>query len=325
MASPTMGLLPVIDLAPSFDGAAGERETARQIDAVCRESGFFYVTGHGVPQALVDGMFAASRTFFAQPDAVKARTPSHGSPMRRGWDAIGHQALDNGKPADLLEGFNIGLEFDPADPLGTSAPRRGPNQWPDDAVAPGLQATATAYMAALEDTSRHLMRLIALGLELPAGYFEPFMRWPVPSMRLLHYPPQPATAAPEQIGAGAHTDWGALTILAQDMHGGLEVAMPDGSWAEATPIEGCFVVNLGDMIPRWTNGLYHSNPHRVRNRYSNGRPRYSIPFFYEPDYLARIEAVPGTVATGEAPRFAPCTAGEHLREMYRRTYGTVAA
>ncbi|RZJ02767.1 MAG: isopenicillin N synthase family oxygenase [Rubrivivax sp.] len=319
----TTELLPVIDLAASFDGGAGERETARQIDAVCRESGFFYVTGHGVPQALVDGMFAASRTFFAQPDAVKARTPSSGSPMRRGWDAIGHQALDNGKPADLLEGFNIGLEFDAADPLGTSAPRRGPNQWPDEAVAPGLQATATAYMAALEGTSRHIMRLIALGLELPAGYFEPFMRWPVPSMRLLHYPPQPATAAPDQIGAGAHTDWGALTLLAQDNNGGLQVLDGHGAWHDVPPVPQSFVVNLGDLMSRWTNDAYRSTMHRVINRVS-GRDRYSIPYFFDIDFHARVSALPGCFDDAHPARYPTITAGEHHQEKMRAarvTYG----
>ena len=97
--------------------------------------------------------------------------------------------------------------------------------------------------------------------------------------------------------------------------------MPDGSWVDATPLENSFVVNLGDMIPRWTNGLYHSNPHRVRNVSSGGRPRHSIPFFYSPDYEARVEALPGTVGAGERPASEPCTAGEHLRQMAERTYG----
>jgi isopenicillin N synthase-like dioxygenase len=145
------------------------------------------------------------------------------------------------------------------------------------------------------------------------------------TLRMIRYPPHPADADEQTFGAGVHTDWGALTILAQDVHGGLEVCMPDGSWVEATPKEACLVVNLGDMIPRWTNGLYHSNPHRVRNRYSNGLPRYSIPFFYEPDYMARIEPIPGTVMPGEEPRFIPCTAGKHLEEMYRRTYNLAPA
>ena len=138
---------------------------------------------------------------------------------------------------------------------------------------------------------------------------------------MVRYPAHPEGADERTFGAGAHTDWGAVTILAQDAHGGLEVQMPDGGWVAATPMEGTFVVNLGDMIPRWTNGLYHSNPHRVRNTFSGGEARYSIPFFYEPEYLARIVPVPGTVPAGEAPRYTPCTAGEHLQEMYRKTYG----
>jgi isopenicillin N synthase-like dioxygenase len=137
---------------------------------------------------------------------------------------------------------------------------------------------------------------------------------------MIRYPAHPEGADERTFGAGAHTDWGAITILAQDSHGGLEVQMPDGTWVPATPMEGSFVVNLGDMIPRWTNGLYHSNPHRVRNTHSGGQPRYSIPFFYEPEYTARIDPVPGTVAPGTSPRFTPCTAGEHLREMYLKTY-----
>ena len=145
------------------------------------------------------------------------------------------------------------------------------------------------------------------------------------TLRMVRYPAHPADADERTFGAGAHTDWGAITILAQDAHGGLEVHLPDGRWASATPIDDCFVVNLGDMIPRWTNGRYRSNPHRVRNLYSGGAERFSIPFFYEPHYYARIEALPGTVPPGETPRFGPCTVGEHLREMYLKTYGVTPA
>jgi isopenicillin N synthase-like dioxygenase len=168
------------------------------------------------------------------------------------------------------------------------------------------------------------MQLLAMSLELPETYFDETTESPMVTLRMIRYPAHPEGADDRTFGAGAHTDWGAITILAQDSHGGLEVQMPDGRWVPATPMEGCFVVNLGDMIPRWTNGLFHSNPHRVRNVHSSGQPRYSIPFFYEPDYFARIEPVPGTVAEGEAPRFTSCTAGEHLREMYLKTYGMSA-
>ncbi len=308
--------LPVIDLSQSQAGPEAERRVARAVDAVCRESGFFYVTGHGVPASLVEGMFACARHFFAQPADTKARWSTKHSPIRRGWDAVGHQALDNDKPADLLEGYNIGLEFDPADPLGDRQPRRGPNQWPDEAAAPGMQATAEAYLAALEGASRHVMRLIALGLDLPGDYFEPFMRRPVPSMRLLHYPPHPADAQTGQAGAGAHTDWGALTLLAQDDCGGLQVQDADGAWHDVPPVAGSFVVNLGDLMSRWTNDAYRSTMHRVINNVS-GRDRYSIPYFFDIDFHARVSALPGCFDAAHPPRYAEVTAGEHHAEKMR--------
>lgn len=308
--------LPIIDLAPSFQSEAGALAVARRIDAVCRESGFFYVVGHGVPASLRASVFEASRQFFGQDDAVKRRWGSALSPVRRGFDAIGHQALDNGKPADLLEGFNLGMEFDPTDPLGEKAPRRGPNQWPDEQAAPGLRDNATAYMDALLGLSRHLMGLIALGLGLPRDHFETHMRHPVPSMRLLHYPPQPAVSEPDQFGCGAHTDWGALTLLAQDNNGGLQVLDAAGTWHEVPPVPDSFVVNLGDLMSRWTNDAYRSTMHRVINRVS-GRDRYSIPYFFDIDYFARVSALPGCHSATNPPRYAEITAGEHHQEKMR--------
>jgi isopenicillin N synthase-like dioxygenase len=220
---------------------------------------------------------------------------------------------------DLKESFYCGMDW-PADHPYVKAGYQtyGPSQWP--AELPDAQAVCTAYIDAMNSLSLRLMQLMALSLDLPEDYFDAACRDPMVTLRMVRYPPHPEGADERTFGAGAHTDWGAVTILAQDSHGGLEVQMPDSSWVPATPMAGTFVVNLGDMIPRWTNGLYHSNPHRVRNTSSGGAARYSIPFFYEPEYLARIVPVPGTVAPGETPRYTPCTAGEHLQEMYRKTY-----
>jgi isopenicillin N synthase-like dioxygenase len=165
---------------------------------------------------------------------------------------------------------------------------------------------------------------MALSLGLPESYFDHTHPNPMVTLRMVRYPAHPADADERTYGAGAHTDWGALTILAQDAHGGLEVRMPDGEWVPATPVKDAFVVNLGDMIPRWTNDRYHSNLHRVRNVHSGGGPRYSIPMFYSPDFLARVEAVPGTVAPGASARYEPCTVGEHLQQMYRKTFAVAA-
>jgi isopenicillin N synthase-like dioxygenase len=145
------------------------------------------------------------------------------------------------------------------------------------------------------------------------------------TLRLIHYPPQPAVAAFNQLGAGAHTDWGGVTLLAQDDIGGLEVKNVADDWIAAIPVPGTFVVNLGDLMARWTNGLYRSNMHRVKNNNASGRDRYSVPFFYSPDPKARIECLPTCFDAGHPPQFEACTASEHLLEMFRRSYGYAPA
>jgi isopenicillin N synthase-like dioxygenase len=137
---------------------------------------------------------------------------------------------------------------------------------------------------------------------------------------LLRYRPHPADAKPNQLGAGAHTDWGAVTLLAQDTLGGLEVRNVDAEWIRATPIPGTFVVNLGDLMQRWTNGIYLSNMHRVKNN-SSTQDRYSMPFFYGPRPDSRIECMPTCTDAENPPKFPPCTAAEHNYEMFRRSYG----
>ena len=218
---------------------------------------------------------------------------------------------------DLKESFYCGMDW-PAD--HPYVQRRLPHL----RAEPVAGRAARASRPAARPTSRRcnalslrLMQLMALSLDLPGGLLRRRLHRPHGDAAAGALPAAPEGADERTFGAGAHTDWGAVTVLAQDAHGGLEVRMPDGDWVAATPMPGTFVVNLGDMIPRWTNGLYHSNPHRVRNTFSGGAARYSIPFFYEPEYHARIVPVPGTVPAGEAPRYTPCTAGEHLQEMYR--------
>lgn len=313
-------MLPLIDLS-----RADEHSLARAIDAACRECGFFYVSGHGVDRTLVSRMFERSRALFALDPAQKARWHMSRSPVRRGYEGIGWQVLDPGKPADLKESFYLGVERGPDDPLvRAGTPNHGPNQWPDDHLLPGFRGSAETYFRALDALARRLMALIALGLRLPATYFEAFLRDPMPILRLLHYPPQPADARPDQIGAGAHTDWGAITLLAQDDSGGLEVRRGDGSWMPVPPVDGSFVVNLGDLMARWTNDRYRSTLHRVINRVTH-RDRYSIAYFFEIDYHAVVSALPGCFDATDPARYAPITAGEHIIEMYRRTTGPDAA
>jgi isopenicillin N synthase-like dioxygenase len=162
---------------------------------------------------------------------------------------------------------------------------------------------------------------MALSLDLPEDYFLPYYDIPTTTLRLVRYPPHPTHADANQLGAGAHTDWGGITLLAQDNLGGLEVLTVEGEWTAAAPIEGTFVVNLGDLMQRWTNDLYRSNMHRVKNNNSLHHNRHSVPFFYSPRPTARIECLPTCTDAEHLPKYIPCTAGDHRAEMFRRSYG----
>ncbi|RYF23140.1 MAG: isopenicillin N synthase family oxygenase [Comamonadaceae bacterium] len=316
--------LPILDLHGALAlGGPRSADVAAQMREAAMASGFFYVRNHGVEAAQIVRQFALARELLDVPRATREALAMHHSPSMRGYELMGAQSLDLAARPDLKESFYCGMAYPQDHPYVRAGYQTyGHNQWPPE--VPHAPAVCEDYIQSLLALARRLMQLLALSLSLPETWFDATSDQPMITLRMIRYPAHPQGADERTFGAGAHTDWGAITILAQDTHGGLEVQTPGGDWVQATPVPGCFVVNLGDMIPRWTNGLYHSNPHRVRNLHSGGAPRYSIPFFYEPDYLARIEAVPGTVAPGETPRYAPCTAGEHLVEMYRRTYNKPA-
>ncbi len=321
MQSPAIPLIDLTDaLAP---GAPRTAEVASTIRGAATTSGFFYVKNHGVPLDLIDEQFQITREFFDLPLEDKNSVTLKNSTSAHGWESLGTQTLDASAKPDLKESFYAGVEYAEDHPYVLKKYHNyGPNQWPE--TLPAMQAQCTQYIAAMRKLAERMMQLLAVSLGLPEAYFGMVHDSPMATLRLLRYPPHPEGADELTFGAGAHTDWGAVTLLAQDKHGGLEVAMPDGTWVPATPIPGTFVVNLGDMIPRWTNGRYHSNPHRVRNVSSGGAPRYSIPFFYNPDFEAVVSPVSTCVSEEDPARFEPCTVGEHLAEMYRKTYGIAA-
>jgi isopenicillin N synthase-like dioxygenase len=294
-------VIPVIDL-----GAAPPAALAAQIDEALRGAGFFAITGHGVPAATLAAAFDASHRFFALPEADKRRWHIDGWPLKRGFDPIGWQSLDPGQPPDVKESFYLGEE------------NIGPNQWPHEALLPGFRAACDAYAAAMQALARRLMGLYEIALGLPAGHFDDYMHKPICTTRLLHYPPQPAAAAPGQIGCGAHTDWGALTLLAQDDAGGLQVQRADGAWVDVAPLPGALLVNAGDLLQRWTNDRWRSTMHRVVNRHS-GRDRWSIAYFFDLDAEASVVPLASCVSAANPARYAPITAAAHLAEMYRRT------
>jgi isopenicillin N synthase-like dioxygenase len=322
--------IPVIDLSDAFSSRQADREAvAGAIHKACRETGFFYAANHRVPQSLVDGQFAWAKRFFDLTADEKLALHMQKSPATAGYEPIGGQRLDSQDadaevaPPDLKESFYCGMEL-PDDHAWSVRRIRafGHNQWP--AQLPGFREQMIAYRAAVSELGDRLLSLLALSLELPPDWFAPYFDMPVGTLRLIKYPPQPTRAAANQIGAGAHTDWGGVTILAQDDVGGLEVRNAAGDWIEAAPLPGTFVINLGDLMARWTNGIYNSNMHRVKNN-ASGRDRYSVPYFYGPRPDAMIEPMPGCVSDEHPRRFASCTAAEHVNEMFRRSYGYAPA
>jgi isopenicillin N synthase-like dioxygenase len=315
--------LPIIDIGDlASPQLSARRAVAAQLHAACCYNGFFYVRNHGVPEALVDAAFTEAERFFSLPPARKAAVDKADSGANRGYEPLGGQTLEAGAPPDLKEGFYIGPEHAPDDPRVKAGKfNHGPNRWPDG--LPGFRPTMDSYFQEMLALGQRLMGGLALSLDLPERHFEAFCREPMATLRPLHYPPQPANAEPGLKGAGAHTDFGGLTLLRQGSVGGLQVwDQASGGWIHADPAPGTYVVNLGDMIARWTNDRYRSTLHRVVN--SSGRERYSIPFFFVGNYDHQVSCIPTCLAPGATPKYPPTTVEAHLREMYRRTYAPKA-
>jgi len=293
-------------------GAEPRAAVAQQIQAACRDRGFFYVTGHGVPAGLLEQLAEASAEFFALPVADKMEIAmERGGRAWRGYFPVGGE-LTSGRP-DLKEGLYFGAELPADDPrVVAGVALHGASLFPPQ--VPRLRPLVLAYLDALTGVGQAVLAGVALSLGLDAGYFATgYTSDPTILFRIFHYPPSlPRT---EEWGAGEHTDYGLLTLLAQDDSGGLQVAAPEG-WIDAPPIPGTFVCNIGDMLDRLTGGWYRSTPHRVRNL--SGHGRLSFPFFLDPGFDAEVPPLPGRAAAGDdgTPRWD----GQDLR-AFTGTYG----
>ena len=278
--------LPVVDVAPLVTGG-DPTGAAAAIGAACRRYGFFYVSGHGVPDELVARLDAASRAFFALPVPAKQEIAMvRGGRAWRGYFPVGAE-LTSGRP-DLKEGLYFGTELPPDDPrVVAGLPLHGPNLFPD--AVPDLRPAVLSYVEALTGVAQAVLRGVAVSLDLPAEYFAAsYTADPTVLFRVFHYPPQPPDD--DGWGVGEHTDYGLLTLLCQDANGGLQVRTPDG-WIDAPPVPGTFVANIGDMLDRLTGGWYRSTPHRVRN--ASGNERLSFPFFLDPGFADEVPPLPG--------------------------------
>lgn len=284
--------LPVIDVTAlrGASDAPARGRAAAAIRAACRDSGFFYAIGHGISDDVIERLQTASRTFFALPEERElAIAMARAGRAWRGYFPVGGE-LTSGRP-DQKEGLYFGTEHALDDPrVRAGIPLHGANLFPAD--VPELQPAVTAFLSAATETAHAILEGIAQSLDLDAQYFrDHYTARPTVLFRIFHYPP----AAPDDDGWGVaeHTDYGLLTLLAQDDVGGLQVKTP-GGWIDAPPIEGALVCNLGDMLDRLTGGWFRSTPHRVRN--ASGRERYSFPFFFDPDFDADVVPLPSSAA-----------------------------
>ncbi|WP_433510993.1 isopenicillin N synthase family dioxygenase [Nonomuraea sp. CA-143628] len=296
-----MSELPVIDISPLLlskdTGAVAER-----IGAACRDSGFFYVSGHGVSPELVARLDAAARRFFELPVEVKNEiSMERGGRAWRGFFPVGDE-LTSGRP-DQKEGVYFGAE-EPS----SEVPLHGPNLFPGQ--VPELRAAVLDYLGTMTGVAQAVMSGIALSLELPEDYFRTgYTADPTILFRIFHYPP--AVPNKDEWGVGEHTDYGLLTLLLQDGNEGLQVHT-SGGWIDAPPLPGTFVCNIGDMLDKLTGGLYRSTPHRVRNL--SGNERLSYPFFFDPGWDCEVPPLPYT--PGGRARWD----GQDLR-AFNGTYG----
>lgn len=300
--------VPIVDLAGLPDASASDR-AARQIGEAARSLGFFYVTQHGIPESVVDGAFAASRRFFDAPE--ETRTAILRNAANRGYFPLG-SIRQKDKAPYLVDSFDMGIEFEPGDPyLALGLPSVGFNQWPR---LENFRAPVAAYFDAVMALGMRLLPPLARSLALEDDFF--VQRYSVPrcQLRLLHYPQPERFEGQWGIGARPHTDYGLLTLLAQDPGGGLELQRPDGQWVCAPHIPGTLIVNLGDLAARWTNDLYRSSPHRVVN--GLGRDRYSMAFFFNPEHRTVIETLPSCVSPERPARYAPVVAGDYMASLH---------
>ena len=280
-----MGELPIIDISGlSSSDPRDATEVARAMDEACRTSGFFYITPHGGYPPSTGERDAVSRRFFALDNPTKAQIGmARGGRAWRGWFPLGDE-LTSGRP-DCKEGLYFGVELPDGDPrVMAKTPMHGANLFPRE--IPEMRDAVLKYTDAMTGLGHRLMRGLALGLGLDAAYFDRrYTRDPLILFRVFRYPPLPS---PDDWSVGAHTDYGLLTILAQDDSGGLEVHT-DRGWQPAPPVDAAYLCNIGDMLDRMTGGRYRSTLHRVRN--ASDHDRLSFPFFFDPSFDAAIAPI----------------------------------
>ncbi|KIV99107.1 uncharacterized protein PV09_09204 [Verruconis gallopava] len=305
--------IPTVDVSYYLEdsGSSEARDVIQQVRHACRTSGFFQITGHGIPAELQQEVFQAAELVFSLSTEEKIELLGKNG---RGYEILGGQTLQPGAKPDLKEGYFVGPDLAP----NVRPPFRDfqhPNIWPPSSlIDPSkFKTPLLKYQSLLAELSLKILQILAEGLPYcDAHTFDKFATNPIANIRLLHYPPQPNLDDKDQLGAGAHTDFGAITLLMQDANGGLQVLnQQTNEWIDVPPNPSAYVVNVGDMLDTWTKGEYRSNVHRVINR--SGTHRYSVPFFFDGNVDYVLEPLDGS-GDGKGP-----TVEEFMKERYRRT------
>lgn len=317
--------IPVIDIGPLFgEDMPALIATAHEIGHACKTVGFFYIRNHGIAAELIERTYAHSRRFHESPADLKQRVSVDNSPGNRGWiptsldendpDPELYRLVEPKDPDDdyltkarLHAAFDLSLDIPDNDPDFLNGNiMLVPNQWPD--WLPNFRSEVIAYFNAVMALGNRLFRAFAIALDLPEEFFVERAQKPTSQLRLLHYPANDLPMNKENLGITAHSDFECFTILHQQSPG-LQVMNAADEWVEAPAIDGTFIVNIGDLLEGWTNGLFKATQHRVVN---TGKERYSMPLFFAADYHTVVEPLPQFVTTDHPARYSRITAGEHL-------------
>ena len=313
--------IPIIDIAEidQIDGP-GIESIVRQIRKAYGTAGFAYIVNHGVGPLLIENLFQNSVEFHSLPYEEKMKIELN--ELHRGFIPINTSTDKNSKLAVITkpnqsESFIMMREAnrnDPAVQMGDFL--AGPNLWPEK--LPQFRKTMISYFDELTHLCHKICRTIALALRTDVEAFAAEFAPPTTFLRLLHYPPQSPDSPCDLYGSAPHRDFGCITILAQDETGGLQLRNSQGNWINAPFVKDSFVMNFGDMLHRWSNGLFISTPHRVIN--SSGKERYSCPFFFEPNINAKVSPLPCCITPDNPQQFESIVYGEFLRTELQSGY-----
>lgn len=315
-ALPMAATLPVID--PT------DPHAARNLRRACERDGFFYLANHGVAPELTTRIHSAAKAFFALPAEAKLAVHFAKARKQRGYIPLRGEATDptDDPDGDLKEALDFTFPVPPPRHGVSDAVAfrmRGENLWPEE--LPGLRETVEQYFDEMIRLGRSLFEILAVSLGLPREYFRDETDRPIAQLRLLHYPPQtPRAPRTKTLGIGSHCDYECFTILDPGEVGGLQIQR-HGTWLDVEIVPSTFVVNLGEMLARWTNDLFRATPHRVSN--TSGRERYAIPFFFGTNYDTCIECLPPCTGPDRPPRYPPIRAGDYLARRLSEIYGSL--